>query len=245
MSAPPTRKLIALIRELGWLNAALYALDRISLGLTGRRFVFRYYLVAQPVRERPLVPARLGRSIVVRRLDVGDPGFAGLPLTGETIRQRFGQNSVCFAAFKDGGSVGCLWLCLGTYVEDEIRCRFEPWPGGQAVWDYDVYVDPDLRQGLVFARLWDEANAYLRGRGIGWSVSRISAFNPKSLTSHARLGATVCGVLTTLCAGRLQFSVATLAPSVHISAGHGPGPVYRIPVPLAPTKQPIAADASL
>jgi GNAT superfamily N-acetyltransferase len=244
MSVSPTGKLIALVRELGWLNAALYALDRVSLASTGRRFVVRYYLVAQPVPERPLVPARLGRSVVVRRLEPGDPGFAGLPLTEQTIRYRFAQNSICFAAFKNGESVGCLWLCLGIYVEDEIRCRFEPWPAGQAVWDYDVYVHPEHRQGLVFARLWDEANAYLRTRGIGWSVSRISAFNPKSLSSHARLGATVCGVVTAFCAGKLQVAIATLPPAVDVSAGRGQGPVFRIPVPAEPAKRRIAADAS-
>lgn len=243
MPVPASNKLSALFRELGWLNTVLYAIDRLSLALTRRRFVVRYYLVAQPVAQRPLVPARMGRTIVVRRMEAADPGFAGLPLTEETIRYRFGQNSICFAAFKNGESVGCLWLCLGMYVEDEIRCRYEPWPGEQAVWDYDVYVHPDHRQGLVFARLWDEANAHLRARGIGWSVSRISAFNPKSLASHARLGAAVCGVLTAFCAGRLQLSIATLAPSVDVSTGRGPGPIYRIPVPPGAAKQPVAAEA--
>jgi hypothetical protein len=243
MSAPATKKLNGLVRELGWLNAALYAIDRLSLAVTRRRFVVRYYLVAQPIAERALVPPRLGRSIAVRRMEPGDPGFADLPLTAETIRYRFAQKSICFAAFRGGDGVGCLWLCHGPYTEDEIRCSYEPWPAGQAVWDYDVYVHPDHRQGLVFARLWDEANAYLRARGIRWSVSRISAFNPKSLASHARLGATVCGVLTALCAGGLQITVATLAPRVHVSTLRGSGPCYRISVPHQPARQPASAAA--
>lgn len=46
-------------------------------------------------------------------------------------------------------------------------------PSGEAVWDFDVYIFPQYRFGRVFAAMWSEANKYLQGRGITWSVSCI------------------------------------------------------------------------
>src|SRR3546814_8885793 len=61
-------------------------------------------------------------------------------------------------------------------------------------WSSDV-CSSDLaqRSGPAFGRLWDEANAFLRQQGVACSWSRISAFNPASLASHARLGARIAG----------------------------------------------------
>jgi len=225
------RKLPALIRELGWIDGALYALDQMVMAAIGRRFLIRYYIVAQPIPERPPAATKRGASIEVREFGAAAPELAGLPLTPEVIRSRFAQNSVCFGAFRDSRIVGCLWLCLGTYLEDEVRCRFEPAPNDRAVWDYDVYVHPDHRLGVAFARLWEAAGEYLRGRGYGWSVSRISAFNPKSLASHFRLGAIPCGSLTVLCTSRAQLSLSTFAPRLHLQFGTRSIPHYRISVP--------------
>jgi hypothetical protein len=228
------RKLRALIRELGWTNAALYALDLLALAATGRRFLIRYHIVAQPITDRPAIATRSrGGSVEVRELGPVDPALADLPLTPEVVRSRFAQNSVCFAAFRNARIVGCLWLCLGAYLEDEVRARFEPAPRDRAVWDYDVYVRPEHRLGVVFIRLWEVASDYLRHRGYRWSVSRISAFNPRSLASHLRLGAIPCGSLTVLCAKRVQLSFSTYAPRVHLSLGPRSMPHYRIAAPGA------------
>ena len=93
----------------------------------------------------------------------------------------------------------------------------QPGPAGQAAWDFDVYVDPEHRSGLGFARLWDEANGWLRRRGVAFSWSRISAFNPGSLASHARLGARVAGKATFFRLGPCQLMIASLPPYFHIS----------------------------
>jgi hypothetical protein len=219
-----------LIRELGWLNAVLYAADWLVWLAVRRRLLARYYIVAQPIPDQPLISPRHGSSISVRELDANSPALRALPLTPEVIRFRFAQKSTCLGAFKNGRIVGCLWLCRGPYVEDEIRCRFQPEPAGLGAWDYDVYVDPDNRLGLVFARLWEEANAFLRAKGYRWSVSRISAFNPRSLSSHARLGAVPCGSLVVVYLGRIQLILSTLQPRIHLSLGRRSVPDFAIPI---------------
>lgn len=223
-------KLFALSAELGWPNAILYVIGlvfaRLNLGIR----VVRYYIVAQPVSGQPILPPRRGRSIVVKQVFEGDPAFDQLPLTLDVIQYRFAQQAICFVAFKDDLVVGCLWLCLDGYDEDEIRCRFVPVPENRTAWDFDVYVHPEQRTGIAFARLWDEANAFLREKGVGWSVSRISAFNVRSLDSHRSLGAFPYASVTAICARRWQICFASVTPRVHFSRGVGSKPVYRLAV---------------
>ena len=127
----------------------------------------------------------------------------------------------------------CLWLCLGPYDEDEVRCRFVCEPEENTVWDFDVYVCPEARAGFVFARLWDEANAFLGKRGIAWSISRISAFNPGSLASHAGLGARRTAAATYLKLGRWQIMVADVPPYVHLSTDPVSVPRLRVTPPVS------------
>jgi hypothetical protein len=210
-------KVWRVVRELGPSGAACYLLHRLSARTGGLLAVHSYLFVAQPVPAEPLLPARRGHSIMVRRLDPQDPLLLALPLTEAVLSYRAGLDAVCFAAFKEEAIIGCLWLCLSFYDEDEVRCRYRPTPAGEASWDFDVYLAPEHRSGLGFARLWDEANAFLRPRGVAFSWSRISAFNPVSLASHARLGARVAGRATFLRLGPCQFMVASLPPHWHLS----------------------------
>lgn len=223
------RKIRSNIAALGWRETAYYTLSR-ALRAIGMRLL-RYDLVAQPVPHAPLLPAHRGRSITVRQLMPGDGALRGLPLDDAVLEFRFRQDAVCFGAFQGERVVGCLWLCLNGYNEDEVRCRFVPVPPEQAAWDFDVYVDPAHRAGLVFARLWDSANAFLRDRGIAWSMSRISRFNQPSVASHRALGAVPCARLTVLRAGVWQMCCATTAPHIHFSFKADTMPVYRVPVP--------------
>lgn len=205
------------MQELGPAGAFCYLLYRAGARTGGVFAVHRYLLVAQPVPEAPLLPDRRGKSIVVRQLDPQDPLLLTLPLDAAVLAYRASQGAICFGAFKDQAIIGCLWLCLSTYNEDEVRCRYSLSPSDRVSWDFDVYLLPEHRSGLGFARLWDEANAYLRERGIAFSWSRISAFNPTSLTSHARLGARVAGRATFLRLGRCQVMLASLPPRWHLS----------------------------
>jgi GNAT superfamily N-acetyltransferase len=224
-------KFRALTVELGWTDAILYAFRTLLARSTRSVRIIRYDILAQPVPEGPLLPPGRGRSIEVRRIHEGDPCFARLPLTGPVIRYRYGQNAICLVACRDGDVLGCLWLCLDGYDEDEVRCRFVPCPEDATAWDFDVYVHPDHRASLVFARLWDEANAFLRERGIRWSASRISPFNPRSMSSHLRLGAIRRARLTALCVGRWQLIVSSLRPRVHLSFRRGAVPEFRVEAP--------------
>ena len=227
-------KLRNLRAEIGLPAAVLYLANRLLDKAGGIAAVYRYALVAQPVAEKPLLPGHRGRSIEIRMIDPRDPALVGMDgITTEVLEYRAGMNSVCFGAFEDGAIIGCLWLCLGPYDEDEVRCRFLPLPEGQASWDYGIFLRPEHRKGLAFARLWDAANAFLRERGVRWSLSRISAFNPASLASHRRLGATRIGSATFLRIGPLQVMGATLPPYVHVSATEKTRPCLRLEFPDA------------
>jgi hypothetical protein len=131
-------------------------------------------------------------------------------------------------AFKETSLVGYLWLLLGPYEEDEVRCRFIPMPQGKAAWDFDFYVVSRYRFGVGFLRLWDEANRYLKHRGIRWTMSRISAFNAVSLASHRRLGARVVGHAVFVVLGPCQLAVTTVFPFVQLSIGARNEPKIRV-----------------
>jgi hypothetical protein len=219
------QKLRTVFDEFG-AKAPLYLLSRVCEGTTFG--VYAYRLVAQPVAPRPLLPPSRGRTIEIRMLERGDPAFAGLPLTPAVLEYRFGQGAVCLGAFKGGAAIGCLWLCLGPYLEDEVRCRFVP---RDASWDFDVYLLPEHRVGFGFARLWDEANAFLRARGLHWSISRISVLNTKSLAAHDKLGIRTLGTAAFLRLGPLQIMLATLAPFIHLSLSAAGAPTLRLRAP--------------
>ena len=224
-------KLRTVFEEFG-AKAPLYLLSRVCEGTPFG--VYAYRLVAQPVAPGPLLPPARGRTIEIRRMERGDPAFAGLPLTQAVLDYRFGQGSICFGAFKGGTVIGCIWLCLGPYLEDEVRCRFVP---VDASWDFDVYLRPEHRVGFAFARLWDEANTFLRGRGLAWSISRISVLNTKSLAAHDKLGIRTLGTAAFLRAGRVQLMLSSLAPFVSLSVSAASAPTLILQAPSMPAKR--------
>lgn len=228
MASFSINKLIGLIRELGPLGAGCYVVHRLGARSGGHFSLHRYLFVRQPVPDRPLLPARRGRSIAVRQVAPRDPSLLELPLDEAVLAYRAAQGAVCFGAFRDEEIIGCLWLCLSGYEEDEVRCRYLPQPEDRASWDFDVYVKPAHRSGLAFARLWDEANAFLRQRGVEHSWSRISAFNPGSLASHARMGAETVGRATFLRLGGCQLMIASLPPYRHLSLGRSRRPIIEL-----------------
>lgn len=215
-----------LARSVGAGVAICYALARVcEVATRGRVRVIGYRFVAQPVAaEGQAGPAR-GGAMELRSLAAGDPLVAQLPRPPAVIARRFADGARCLAAIRSGRVVGCLWYKECEYVEDEVRCRYRFDPD-VAVWDFDVYVDPEFRLGRLFARLWDYAHRELRARGYAWTFSRISAFNAESLAAHARLGARPLGGALFLVAGRLQVSFASLPPYVHFGWREDMYPVY-------------------
>lgn len=224
-------KFVNLYGELGPLDAVLWGINRLleNIRIPGR--IVRYYFVAQPVAKQAFLPARRGRSIEVRMVPPGDPALCRLPLTDAVLKYRFDQNAVCFGAFQDEAVVGCLWLCLGSYDEDEVRCTFLLEPAGKTAWDFDVYVVPEARGGFTFLRMWDTANAYLRELGVDWSLSRISAFNPASLGSHRNLGARRIASALFLRVGNLQLMVSRSRPCLHLSVSADSVPALTLAAP--------------
>jgi hypothetical protein len=220
------------LSDLGPANAVLYLADRVLRRLTGSRaFLQRYYLVTQPVDVPVRLPRRLGAGLDAHLLGPEDPRLGDLPGRSAVLGARFAQASECLALYQGPVLAGFVWLTGGAYEEDEVRCRFEPAPAGSTAWDYDLYVMPGHRSGVAFMKLWSAAMEHLRGRGVRWSASRISAFAPASLASHRRLGALRVGQAFFVVLGRFQLMLATLPPYVHLSLGPGSRPTVRVAPP--------------
>jgi len=217
------------IRHLGWLNGCLYALARLLTMVSGDRVrLHKYYLVAQPVPEKRWLPSHRGQAFEIRQVTELDPVIRLFPRPEWTTRYRFKQGAVCLAALKEGLPVGFLWLLLGSYQEDEVRCRYVPLPVGKSAWDFDVYVEPEHRNGIAFLKLWDEANRFLVAHQIQWSLSRISAFNSGSILSHARMGTQRIGAVTFLSIGSWQIAASTVPPYLHLSTQADSFPTFAL-----------------
>jgi hypothetical protein len=214
---------------MNWLNGSLYALARaIGIASRDRLRLHKYYLVAQPVAPGSRLPSHRGRDLEVRRVSESDPAIRQFPRPDWAASHRFSQGALCFAAFKAGSLAGFLWLALASYREDEVRCAYVPLPPGKSAWDFDVHVEPEHRNGIVFLKLWDEANRFLTARRIQWSLSRISAFNRRSILSHARMGARRLGAVTFLSLGSWQIAASTVPPYFHFSTRADSFPTYAL-----------------
>lgn len=220
-----------LAKETGRVNAAWYLLARALEVMSGGRVrLIKYYLMAQPVAPAPLSGKPVA-SMSVAIVGPEAPCAGAFPRPAEVIRQRFDSGALCFAATSGDSFVGFLWLKERQYEEDEVHCLFVPGPAGQAVWDFDVYVEPRYRIGRAFSRLWDAAYAFMRANGYRWTMSRVSAFNSASLRSHARLGAVPVGSATFVCAGALQISLLSRAPYIHVRFGGRGRPTVHVDAP--------------
>lgn len=229
MAEPKLRRVRETMRQLGWLNGCLLALDRLLAGISGRRArLYKYYFVAQPVAQKRWLPAQRGANLEIRRVTASDPVVAQFPRPAAAAAYRFGQDAVCLAEFKAGVCIGFIWFTLGPYQEDEVRCRYVPLPAGEAAWDFDVYLQPEQRNGIAFLKLWDEANLFLAARKIRWTLSRIEAFNSGSVLSHARMGAARIGAATFLRLGPCQISLASVRPHFHLSIRPDSFPTFAL-----------------
>lgn len=209
--------------ELGWGNALLYGAARL-LQACGCH-LHRYYFVAQRVASSS-PRAGWGKAIDVRPLGTLAEIPWGYPRPRDVLAERFRQGGYSLAAWRGSELAGFLWYQFGAYHEDEVRARY-CLPSPHSAWDYDVYVQPHLRLGPTFFRLWEEAHRRLHARGVRWTCSRISAFNPDSLRAHARLGSVRLASATFLRAGALQCMVSSCAPFLHLSFGAGSCPQLR------------------
>jgi len=205
------------IEQLGVPDGILYLLAT-GLGRISKRVkIHKYYVVFQPVPDKPILSKNRGKDVIIRMVAHSDPICSQFPRPAAVIADRFRQGAVCLCAEKQGKFIGFIWLILGQYEEDEVRCLFKPAPTKQVAWDFDVYVDPDYRFGFTFVKLWDAAFDWMRSRGVLGCMSRISAFNPESLRSHQRMGAHKLSSLVFLVLGRFQMLLCPMRPWFQVS----------------------------
>ncbi|AHK78747.1 hypothetical protein M911_05700 [Ectothiorhodospira haloalkaliphila] len=217
------------LRQLGWCDGVWFLLSELVGRLSGGRAqIIKYHLLVQPLNDMPHIPPYRGAALHVREVEEGDPLLEAMGRNPQSMRRRFQQGAHCLALLKHGDLVGYLWWQGGAYEEDEVRCLFLPQPEGRAVWDFDVFICPSQRLSASFAKLWQEAGRRLRERGFTHTCSRISAFNPASLSAHRHLGAHVVGSRIFMVFGGLEVSVGSQTPRWYVSRPGTPGPHIKV-----------------
>jgi hypothetical protein len=170
----------------------------------GRARIVPYIIVAQPIRPataamRPDPASHTGL------IGADDPITASFPREAHIVQQRFADGARCFVTRHKGEFAGHIWLSSGRHDEDEVRCTYVLPTDPLSVWDFDVFVAERFRHGRTMARMWAAVNESLAREGVAWTFSRISMFNPASLASHRRLGATATQTVVFVVAGRWQW----------------------------------------
>jgi hypothetical protein len=232
------RTAIEAIRRHGVVDASLFAAARVAGRLTrGRAVLTKYNFMAQPV---PAAGARIrSKDIVVSEVHAGDPRLVQFERTADELASRFAAGATCLAAWHGETLAGFLWFTERPYDEEEVRCTFRIDPRDRAVWDFDVHIVPRYRFGRTFALLWDSAFANLRVRGVRWSISRVTAFNPESMRAHQRLGARPTGWAVFFVWGSVHVTLSSLGGLKCRWLQQRPFPVVQI---RAPAERRVARD---
>lgn len=221
-----------LVKQLGVANASLYLINKLAGILSIDLSFNKYYFVSQLLSEKALLPEGKGQQLRVVEVLPDDIDLHQCFRPAAVIADRYAQGAVCLAAYKGEEFAGCLWYVKPCYREDEVRCLYEL-SSEQAVWDFDVYVEPKFRLSPVFLKLWDEASAKLLSEDCCWSLSRISAFNAMSLSSHKRMGAKIIGWAVFMRLGIIQITMASFWPYFHISFSESSFPVFKLQPPAS------------
>ena len=218
---------------LGWLVLAR-VLHRVS---GGRCRIVPYVIVAQPIGRTADV-VRPDPSTVTVRIDRHDPVIASFPRESGIVQRRFDEGAECYVTRNKGVFAGHIWLARRLYREDEVRCTYVLPEGTAYVWDFDVYVAERFRLGRTMARMWGAVGQALARDGVAWTFSRISLFNPGSLSSHRRLGAVAIDRVTFVTFGQWQLTVKTSWPWFDLASPSGHGPELTLDSPHA-TEGPV------
>ena len=219
-----------LCSQMGFIDSLFYLANRILGFISSSCSLSKYYFVSQGLSKQPLVPNGKGKQLRVVELSSEWTESHPCPRPTSVIADRYEQGTVCLTAYKADEFAGCLWYAKSHYKEDEVRCLYEL-PAKQVVWDFDVYVVPKFRLSPVFLKLWDTASARLVQEGVEWSFSRISAFNPMSLSSHKRMGANIVGWAIFVRMGTIQFAFSSLKPFLHVSFSDASYPTFKFDLP--------------
>lgn len=233
-------KLASAIKEFGLVAGLLYVADRALRALSPRLGLFVYELMAQPIPDKPLLPASLARRMSWSEIGPGHPALAQMPVPAAVIQARFEQKAVCLGTWRGEVLLGYIWLCFNRYGEDEIRSDYLIAEAPGSVFDFDLYILPEHRMGLAFAAVWHGANEYLRARGVRRSFSRLSRFNTASRRSHARFNWRRVGRVLVFAAWRLEVMLTDIAPYVVVSTS----PRRRAQLRLRPAEEEATPPAA-
>lgn len=218
------RALTQTIKELGMLNALLYWCGQLLARASHERCgLFRYYFVAQAVQPASAPRAASRFEFILQTEE--SALLLQSPRPQHVLRQRFAQGAHCLSASLNGQLAAFLWLVPRAYNEDEVRACYLL-PSADSGWDFDLWVAPEFRTGLLLIRLWQAAHGLLAQRRQHWTCSRISAFNAASLQLHRRLALQHCGVANFLRLGRWQITLASIPPYLHCSGKPAQAPRF-------------------
>ncbi len=148
-------KLTALRVELGTVDALLYVVDRALRLLSGSRASLSHiYLMAQHVRNDPLLPNGRGSSIIIREATIDDVEREDWACGRDVARTRLGLGMVGLLATLHGRCIGYIWISLGVYQDELLPIELVPAPANTSAWSLDLFIHPDHRRSFAFARLW-------------------------------------------------------------------------------------------
>jgi len=222
------KKTINLFKEMGIFTSFLYLLAKLIKKISRKYHLYYYVFVRQKVHQTPLLPPHKGSKFKFQVLEKNCKLLETLPRPNTVIKERFTQGYRCIAATKNDKFVGCIWLALDGYIEDEARAIFSPQPTDKIAWDFDVYIDPAQRLSYLFPKLWDQTNIYLKDLGFEATDSRITGFNIHSINSHKKLGAKVIAKALYIKAGNIQVSLSSTSPYLHLSCKENVVPEYKL-----------------
>ena len=204
-----------IFEEFGLAAGSIYCADRLCRRLSPRLRLYYYELMMQPTNKKPLLSNAMSRAYVAKEILPGQSEIELMPVRAEVISLRFKQHARCLGLYKKEQLVGYVWLRMGHYIEDEVRCDFELLPKEQSSFDFDLYIFPKYRMGPAFAALWDAISLFLREQGIEQSFSRMTRFNTASRRAHLRMGSVRIGRAIFLHAFGLQLMMATVPKYLH------------------------------
>lgn len=215
-------------REYGPAGCCWLVLAKVLHNATGGHArVVPYVIVAQPIGQAATA-MRQDPTTVTARIDRHDPVIAEFPREAAVVQQRFDDGAECYVTRSKGVFAGHIWIARGRYIEDDVRCTYVLPQQPVSVWDFDVYVGERFRLGRTMARMWSAVDESLAREGVAWTCSRISMFNPGSLSSHRRLGAMPRQSLVFLVFGRWQCLMQSRWPWLQITPPAGAGPQVAI-----------------
>lgn len=224
---------------IGHARLVLYGFVRLLSKLSRGVVEIHYeYVIFQPVPRESLLKGRTG-VLELRTLEGADlllefdrdqdGAFSRPPKDRPRTERRVERGDLCITAARSSRVLGTLWLSFGTFDETKVRCDFVVSAKDGIAWDSNLYIVEDARGGLIFAALWDCANAAMRERGYRGTATMTSAFNGPSLQSHERLGARRIGRVVFARLGPMQVTFSSLRPHFHLAGPSGKGPVFVIP----------------